>query len=179
MAEKMKSERPGWLSRRRLLAGAGAIGAATAVGRVARAEENDDFSGDRSQGLHRALRVEPDRAKAERIVRNIIGGRVPREGVVHLSAPDIAENGAAVPFTIRVACAMTEDDYPVLVHLVALENPFPEIAEFRFTPACGEAEVTGRCRMRASAPLVVVAEMSDGSVAVTEKEVEVMLGACG
>jgi sulfur-oxidizing protein SoxY len=73
---------------------------------------------------------------------------------------------------------MTADDYPELVHLIALENPFPEIAKYRFTPACGVAEVTLRCRMRTSAPLVVVAEMSTGAVGVTERFVEVTLGAC-
>ena len=110
---------------------------------------------------------------------NLIGDRIPREGVVHLTAPDLAENATAVPFTIRVDCAMTEDDYPVSVHLVALENPYPELSRHHFTPACGEAEVSGRCRMAASAPLVVVANMSDGSVATTEAFVEVTGSGCG
>lgn len=172
MAER-SSTRAGRLSRRRLLAAAGACGAAIALGRAARGEE------DRLLRFGETSRVSAGRAEAERIIDSIIAGRTPREGVVHLTAPDIAENGAAVPFTITVDSAMTEDDYPVVVHLVALENPFPELARFRFTPACGEAEVTGRCRMRASAPLVAIAEMSDGSVARAERFVEVMLGGCG
>jgi sulfur-oxidizing protein SoxY len=176
MAETSRTPTAGRLSRRRLLAAATACGATIAIGRAARAEEGD---GGRLLRFGQTSRVSAGREEAERIVGEIIAGRTPREGVVHLTAPDIAENGAAVPFTIKVDSAMTEDDYPVVVHLVALENPFPELARFRFTPACGEAEVTGRCRMRASAPLVVVAEMSDGSVATTEKFVDVMLGGCG
>ena len=124
------------------------------------------------------FRVEPDREEAERIVRAIIRGRAPRTDIVTLIAPDIAENGAAVPITVRVECAMTQADYPVVVHILALENPFPEIAKYRFTPASGVAEVSGRIRMRATAPLVALAEMSDGSIGMTEKLVNVTLGAC-
>lgn len=168
------------LRRRTLLAGAGAAGLALAA--PVRAEDEFDFGGspfrDRFQTFRQTFRVEPDREEAERIVSNIIAGRSLRPDLVLLDAPDIAENGAAVPIKIRVECAMTKADYPVVVHLIALENPFPEIAKYRFTPACGRAEIQARCRMRATAPLVVVAEMSDGSVGMTEKLVNVTLGAC-
>lgn len=181
MAEKSDKKNTGALSRRRLLAGAAAGGAALALGGVARADDYD-FSGnpfrDRFQTFRQTFRVEPNREEAERIVRAIIRGRAPLPGVVTVIAPDIAENGAAVPVTIKVDSPMTADDYPELVHLIALENPFPEIAKYRFTPACGVAEVTLRCRMRTSAPLVVVAEMSTGAVGVAERFVEVTLGAC-
>ena len=179
MAERSKPRRAGRLTRRRLLAAATACGATMVIGRAGRAEETRDVDGDRLLRFGETSRVAADREEAERIVRSIIGDRTPREGLVRLTAPDIAENGAAVPFTIEVECAMTEDDYPVIVHLVALENPFPELARFRFTPAGGEAAVTGRCRMHTSAPLVAVAEMSDGSVGKAEKFVDVMLGGCG
>ncbi|MDP6350624.1 MAG: thiosulfate oxidation carrier protein SoxY [Alphaproteobacteria bacterium] len=170
------------LTRRDVLAGAGAAGLSLGIGAGARADDDLDSSGDlfrdRLQSSRQTFRVEPDRAAAERIVDNIIAGRPLRPDLVAVIAPDLAENGAAVPVTIKVDCAMTEDDYPVVVHLLALENPFPEIAKYRFTPACGAAEISGRIRMRASAPLVVVAEMSDGTVGKAERPVEVTLGAC-
>jgi sulfur-oxidizing protein SoxY len=163
------------MSRRRLLAAVSALGAALLIGRAALA---DDVSAP-TQDFHAKQRDIADRAEAERIVAELIGDRIPRAGVVHLTAPDLAENATAVPFTIRVDCAMTADDHPVSVHLVALENPYPELSRFHFTPANGEAEVSGRCRMAASAPLVVVAKMSDGSVATTEAFVEVTGSGCG
>jgi sulfur-oxidizing protein SoxY len=178
MAEKSTGRKVGRLSRRRLLAAAAASGATMVIGHAARAEETHRTSGGQLLSFGQTFRVAADREEAERIVRGIIGDRTPREGLVRLTAPDIAEDGATVPFTIEVESAMTEEDYPALVHLVALENPFPELARFRFTPACGEAAVTGRCRMRASAPLVAVAEMSDGSVGKAEKFVDVVLGGC-
>ena len=147
------------------------------------AQANDfDYPGnpfrDRFQSFRQTFRVEPDREEAERIVRNIIRGRDPTPNLVILDAPDIAENGSAVPVTIHVKCAMTESDFPKIVHILALENPFPEIAKYKFTPACGVARVSARIRMRATAPLVAIAEMSDGSVGVEEKLVNVTLGAC-
>jgi len=144
--------------------------------------DNFDYQGnpfrDRFQSFRQTFRVEADRAEAERIVRHIIRDRLPRTNLITLEAPDIAENGSAVPVSIEVKCAMTKTDYPRLVHLLALENPFPEIAKYRFSPACGRARVTTRIRMRTTAPLVVVAEMSDGSVALTEQLVNVTVGAC-
>ena len=144
--------------------------------------ENFDYQGnpfrDRFQSFRQTFRVEADRAEAERIVRHIIRDRTPRTNIINLEAPDIAENGSAVPVSIDIKCAMTKTDYPKLVHLLALENPFPEIAKYRFSPACGRARITTRIRMRTTAPLVVLANMSDGSVGLTEKTVNVTLGAC-
>ena len=73
---------------------------------------------------------------------------------------------------------MEKQDWPKLVHFLAMDNPFPEVAKFYFTPACGEAEVAFRCRMRTSSYLVVIAEMADNTVAMTRRYVDVTLGAC-
>lgn len=168
-------------ARRDILAAGTASAAVLTFNGLVQAEEFD-YPGnpfrDRFQSFRQTFRVEPDREEAERIVRNIIRGREPRQNLVYLDAPDIAENGSAVPITIRVDCAMTVIEYPTVVHILALENPFPEIAKYKFTPACGMANVSARIRMRATAPLVAIAEMSDGSVGVAEKLVNVTLGAC-
>ena len=169
-----------WTRRKFLSLGAAATTLLTFIKATETAEF--DYRGnpfrDRFQSFRQTFRVEPDREEAERIVRHIIRGRELRSDLVHLEAPDIAENGSAVPIRIRVNCAMTDTDYPAIVHVLALENPFPEIAKYRFTPACGRAQVTSRIRMRATAPIVVIAEMSDDSVGMTEKTVSVTLGAC-
>lgn len=167
--------------RRRALAGLGAAGLALAASRAFAAGEHS-FAGnpfrDRFQTFRQTFRAEPDRAEAERIVANIVRGRTPRSGLVEAIAPDIAENGNVVPVTFRVNCSMSGTDYPETVHVVGLENPFPEIAKYHFTPACGAAEVSCRVRMRTTSPLVFVAEMADGTVGKTERLVNVTLGAC-
>ena len=165
-----------------MLAGTGAAGLALAApGALAQGQEFD-FSGnpfrDRFQSFRQTFRIEPDPEEAERILAAIIRGRALREGLVEVTAPDIAENGNVVPVSFTVACAMTESDYPETVHVLAMANPFPEIAKYHFTPACGEASVAFRCRMRATSDLVVVADMADGSVGVARRWVSVTLGAC-
>lgn len=167
--------------RRRAAAGLAAAGLALAASRAFAADAHS-FSGnpfrDRFQTFRQTFRVEPDRAEAERIVRNILKSRKPRPGLIEAIAPDIAENGNVVPVTFKVNCAMAGRDYPETVHIVALENPFPEIAKYHFTPSCGAAEVSCRVRMRATSELVFIAEMADGSVGVAERLVNVTLGAC-
>ena len=73
---------------------------------------------------------------------------------------------------------MSTFDYPKRVHVLGLENPFPEIAIYEFFPEGGKAEVSFRCRLRKSSYLMVIADMQDGTVGVEKKYVDVMLGAC-
>ncbi|HEX9646811.1 MAG TPA: thiosulfate oxidation carrier protein SoxY [Alphaproteobacteria bacterium] len=178
-----RQRRRGAPSRRAVLAGAGAAGFALAAGPRAFAEDDPAlFSGnpfrDRFQSFRQTFRIEPDREEANRIVAAIIRDRPLRAGLVELTAPDIAEDGNVVPVGFAVACAMAGDDYPAAVHVIAMDNPFPEIAKYHFTPACGEAQVSFRCRMRASSDLVVIAEMADGTVGMATRWVSVTLGAC-
>ena len=73
---------------------------------------------------------------------------------------------------------MTAQDYPRRVHVLGLENPFPEIAIYEFFPESGKAEVSFRCRLRKSSYLMVIADMQDGTIGLEKKYVDVMLGAC-
>ena len=73
---------------------------------------------------------------------------------------------------------LNKEDFPRKVHVLGLENPFPEIAVYEFYPENGKAEVSFRCRMRASSYLMIIAEMSDGRLGLKKKYVDVMLGAC-
>jgi len=171
----------GGVSRRGVVAGAGAAGLVWSVASPAAAEEDFQYGmpfRDRFQSFRQTFRVEPDPAEAQRIVDNIIKGRPLREGLLDVTTPDIAENGNVVPVSFKVNCAMAGDDYPLAVHLVGMGNPFPEIAKYHFTPDCGEAFAMFRCRMRGSSDLVFIAEMADGSVGMERRFVSVTLGAC-
>ena len=161
------------LTRRRVLLGAGVVALA---GTAARAQERELLAPPEVQSHEKEL-VE-NRAKAESILAGIIAGRPLRDGLISGTTPDIAEDGSAVPVTFKVACSMSGDDYPHSVHVIGMVNPFPEIARFHFTPACGEAEVSFRCRMRATSDLVLVADMADGTVGLSKHFVDVTMGAC-
>ena len=83
-----------------------------------------------------------------------------------------------VPINFSVNCSMINDDYPEVVHILVLDNPFPEIAKFYFTPQSGEAELSIRIRMRTSSNIIAIAEMADGTIGQTQSFVDVTIGAC-
>lgn len=109
----------------------------------------------------------------------ILGGREAKEGRILLDLPEIAENGNTVPLTIVVDSPMTEEDHVVAVHVMTERNPDPEVATFRFTPRSGRATVSTRIRLAGTGRVHAVAEMSDGSVYTTARDVEVIIGGCG
>ena len=71
-------------------------------------------------------------------------GGTPKEGKVTLKAPEIAENGNAVPVTVSVESEMTDKSYVKAVYIAADGNPNPGVATFEFTPMSGKAEVRVR-----------------------------------
>ena len=78
--------------------------------------------------------------------------------------PEIAENGNTVPATISVDNPMTPQNYVKSVHVVADDNPNPDVMSVYFTPACGKAEVSTRMRLAKTQNVIAYAELSDGSV---------------
>ena len=111
-------------------------------------------------------------------MENIINGRSIRDDLIEMSLPDIAEDGNVVPLKFKINSDMTEKDYPKKVHILVLDNPFPEVAIYNFSPYNGEAEVSFRLRMRVSSEVIVIAEMINETVGLKKQYVEVMLGAC-
>jgi sulfur-oxidizing protein SoxY len=103
----------------------------------------------------------------------------PSEGRITLDLPQIAENGNTVPLTVEVDSPMSEADYCKAVHIFAEGNPLPNVASFRFTPACGQAFASTRIRLAKTQNVIAVAEMSDGSLYTTKAEVKVTIGGCG
>ena len=133
---------------------------------------------DRFQSYRQTFRIEPNKEEANRIIKNIIKERQLTTDLLVLKVPDTVEDGNVVPVEFKVNCSMNKKDYPLKVHILGMENPFPERAIYEFYPNSGEPEVSFRCRMRKSSYLIAIAEMSDGRVALEKKYVDVMLGAC-
>jgi sulfur-oxidizing protein SoxY len=103
----------------------------------------------------------------------------PKDGKVALKAPEIAENGNAVPVTISVESEMSEKSYVKALYVAAEGNPNPGVAVYEFTPLSGRAEVQLRVRLAQTQKLVAVAEMNDGALFVASREVKVTIGGCG
>jgi len=103
----------------------------------------------------------------------------PSTGKVTLKAPEIAENGNAVPVTVSVESEMSEKSYVKALYVAADGNPAPGVITWEFTPMSGKAEVSFRARLAQTQKLVAVAEMNDGSLFMASHEIKVTIGGCG
>lgn len=129
--------------------------------------------------FRRTFPTPPDPDYAERMVARVLRGRETTPDLIGMELGGIAENGESVPLTFDVNCTMAGDDYPAVVHVFVIDNPFPEVARYRYGPWNGSARTEMRMRMRQSSEVVIVAEMADGRAAMARKRVEVLAGACG
>lgn len=102
------------------------------------------------------------------------GGGVPSESKdVTLTAPDIAENGAVVPFAVATTL-------PNVKHMLILveKNPSALVAKFDVSDAV-EPNFSTRAKMGQSSDVYAVAITADGKAFYAKKEVKVTLGGCG
>jgi sulfur-oxidizing protein SoxY len=91
---------------------------------------------------------------------------------VHLTVPEIAENGAVVPVTVSSALPNTEQ-----IFILVEKNPNVLAASFTF-PEGTEKFVTTRVKMRETS-LVIALVKANGKFYRTTKEVKVTAGGCG
>lgn len=127
--------------------------------------------------LPRAATATP--AEADALIAKLVGHTKPTAGRIKLQLPQIAENGNSVEFSVSVDSPMTEKDYVKSIHVIADQNPFPEVATFFLSPANGKAAVTMRMRLAKTQKVRAIALMSDGSVCEAQQEVKVTIGGCG
>lgn len=92
---------------------------------------------------------------------------------VTLTAPDIAENGAVVPFGASIALPGVKQ-----ILILVEKNPAALVALFNITDSI-EASVATRSKMGQSSDVYAVAVMNDGRALFAKKEVKVTLGGCG
>jgi len=103
----------------------------------------------------------------------LIGNTVPITGRVDIDLPRFVEGGAAVPFTVRVDSEMSEREFVRSVHVLATDNPRPDVASFFFSPQSGRAQASSRVRLWGSQELVAIAEMSSGEVYLGRRPVSI------
>ena len=91
---------------------------------------------------------------------------------IRIKAPDIAENGAIVPITVRFDIANAET-----VSIFAQNNPSPLAASFALTERSGGL-VSTRIKMGKTSAVHVVVQ-AGGTLHRASKEVKVTIGGCG
>ena len=102
------------------------------------------------------------------------GGSAPTESKdVTLTAPDIAENGAVVPFGVATTLAGVKQ-----MLILVEKNPSALVAKFDVTDAV-EPNFSTRAKMGQSSDVYAVAITADGKAHFAKKEVKVTLGGCG
>ena len=103
-----------------------------------------------------------------------LGGAAPTESKdITITSPDIAENGAVVPFTIASKLPNTE-----AIALLVEKNPNILSANFQI-PAGTEPWINTRVKMGQTSPVIALVKTADGKYYYASKEVKVTLGGCG
>ena len=102
-----------------------------------------------------------------------LGGAAPTESnMITITSPDIAENGAVVPFTIESKLPKTEN-----VAILIEKNPNILAANFNI-PDGTQPWVNTRVKMGQTSNVIALVK-SDGKFYYASKEVKVTLGGCG
>ena len=113
-------------------------------------------------------------AKSVGDVMKAFGAGAPAESkAVTLTAPDIAENGAVVPFVLTTSLPNVKQ-----LLLLVEKNPSTLVAKFDVTDAV-EPNFSTRAKMGQSSDVYAVAITADNKAFFAKKEVKVTLGGCG
>lgn len=91
---------------------------------------------------------------------------------IRIKAPDIAENGAVVPITVRFDIANAES-----VSIIAEHNPAPLAASFALSEHSGGL-VSTRIKMGKTSPVHAIVKAGD-KLYHASKEIKVTIGGCG
>jgi sulfur-oxidizing protein SoxY len=92
---------------------------------------------------------------------------------ISIKAPDIAENGAAVPVEVTSRIANTQS-----IVIVAEKNPFPLVASFDFA-AGAEGYASTRIKLGQTSDVRALVKTADGKFYSASKEIKVTIGGCG
>jgi sulfur-oxidizing protein SoxY len=105
-------------------------------------------------------------------VKAMGGGTAAESKDILITSPDIAENGAVVPFTISSKLPKTEQ-----LAILVEKNPNILAASFNI-PDGTEPSVNTRVKMGQTSNVIALVK-ADGKFYYTTKEVKVTLGGCG
>lgn len=111
-------------------------------------------------------------AAADDAIAAFTGGADMADTGVTLTAPEIAENGNTVPISV-------ESEGAEEIMVLAMGNPTPAVATFKFGELSGTHSASTRIRLAGTQDLVAIAKMSDGTFARTSANVKVTIGGCG
>jgi sulfur-oxidizing protein SoxY len=107
-----------------------------------------------------------------------LAARTPRFARVQLTLPTLADNGFSVPLRLAVPGPFAPGPFVRALRLFSETNPVPDMAVFEFPLPVERIEVDSRIRLAGTQQIVAIAEMTDGTLYATAKEVIVTLAGC-
>jgi sulfur-oxidizing protein SoxY len=113
------------------------------------------------------------------VIRKIEAGRSAQPGRVRIRMAEIVENGASVPVTVSADGPADGPDRIKALHVIADDNPNPEIFSAEFGPDAPRAEIATRIRLSKTMNVIAFAETADGKLFRTAVEARVTVGGCG
>lgn len=125
-----------------------------------------------------ALPARSSDAMAAEAIHDLFGDRPIGDGRITMVLPPLAESGNVVPVQISVESPMTETDRVSRVAIISTRNPRPMVSVMQFGPLAPRAEFSTNIRLSGTQDVIVVAEMSDGTLWQTQSRVLVTVGAC-
>ena len=111
-------------------------------------------------------------SKASDLINELTSGAKLGEGLIDLIAPEIAENGNAVPLDVSAEGAEQ-------ILLFGEGNPEPIIATYNFGPLSPSRGVSTRVRLAQTQDVIALAKMGDSSWQIARTTVKVTIGGCG
>ncbi len=111
-------------------------------------------------------------AAGEEAIKAFTGGAALADTGITLTAPEIAENGNTVPIEVSAPGASE-------IMVLALGNPTPPVATFKFGPLAASQSASTRIRLAGTQDVLAIARLADGSFAQAKATVKVTIGGCG
>lgn len=111
-------------------------------------------------------------ASAADVLKHLGASNAAPSKEISFKAPDVAENGAAVPIEVASRIPDTQS-----IAVVADKNPFPLVATFAFTGGV-EPYASTRIKLAASSDVRVIV-MAGSRAYVATREIKVVTGGCG
>jgi len=111
--------------------------------------------------------------KKQDVIKELFGNTpISESSLVTLKAPDIAENGATVPISIKANFSNVES-----ISLVVDQNPRPLAARFIMTGK-NQGSVGTRIKLRKESNVTAIVK-ADGKLYSAKKFIKVTIGGCG
>ncbi len=118
------------------------------------------------------LPIRVSAAAGDDAIAAFTGGAEVGTGDIKLTAPEIAENGNTVPIEVS-------SDTAVEILVLAMGNPTPGVAKFKFGKLAASRAASTRIRLAGTQDVVAIAKLEDGSFVKASSAVKVTIGGCG